>query len=78
MAGKAWFVGKDNGLGMQPASWEGWLLTAVLFVWVAVGLGVFSRGLPHENRLVIFAAWVLGAGAILWTMRRRTGAMGPP
>jgi hypothetical protein len=78
MTGKAWFVGKDSGLGMRPVSWEGWLATAAFFIWIAAGLAVFTRGLPHENRFVAFAAWVLGAGLALWIMRRRTGAMGPP
>jgi hypothetical protein len=73
MAGKSWFEGKDTGLGMRPASWQGWLLTAALFVWVAVGLGAFARGLPHDHRPAAFALWVAGGAAILLLMRSRTG-----
>jgi hypothetical protein len=36
MANRYWFAPKQYGIGYSPASWEGWLVTA-LFVGLLVG-----------------------------------------
>jgi hypothetical protein len=75
MSERRWFRRRRIGVGWQPASWEGWLITVVMLVAV---LGVLTRmhsGARLPIVIAIVAAYAvvgLGTGGA----RRDPGASG--
>jgi hypothetical protein len=65
---KAWFGPKAMGHGVTPASWQGWLATALLIAVVTGSRFVpYARlGLPHWSRPALLGGVLLGYLALAW------------
>jgi hypothetical protein len=61
MSERRWFRRRRIGVGWQPASWQGWLITLVMLVAV---LGVLTRMHHSGARLPIVIA-IVGVYAIV-------------
>mgnify|MGYP001573239736 CR=1 FL=1 len=58
---KLWFKNKRYGWGWSPASWEGWLVTAI-FILLAVGVGLIYS--PESG--FFFVALTVLVGALIF------------
>ena len=58
-----WFGPKSSGIGVSPASWQGWLAT-LLFLLVLFGVKFFFRpqdfGFPDWSRAAAIGSLVVG------------------
>jgi hypothetical protein len=76
MTNRYWFAPKQYGFGYSPASWEGWLATA-LFIGLLVGSNHLLRSLmgsspPATQTVVTALTLVVEIILFLWLAASRT------
>ena len=63
-----WFKPKKYGLGAQPSSWEGWVLTVGFIGWMVV---MSQRYLPH-SKSDFYWAFGLSIIAFIYFVKKKT------
>lgn len=76
MTNRYWFAPKQYGIGYSPASWEGWLATA-LFIGLMVGSNHLLRFLMAGHSfgqllMVVALALIVEISLFLWLVASRT------
>ena len=70
---KYWFAQKRYGYGLTPCSWEGWLITLGLVVWlVLVALFTLQRYQTKLSLVIFIIIVALSSAFFLWATRSRT------
>ncbi|HEX6539238.1 MAG TPA: ABC transporter ATP-binding protein [Candidatus Dormibacteraeota bacterium] len=73
MSGDPWFVRRQLGLGWRPATWQGWMITAIAVAVVVVTLVLFRI---HKSPIgIVVVVAILGVYAAIAAMMSRRPAL---
>jgi hypothetical protein len=62
MKTRGWFGPKRVGWGISPRTWQGWLVTAIYVLVIAVGLPIF----PPGGKLIVIGAGTVAFFAVMF------------
>jgi hypothetical protein len=70
MIGRAWFRRRSVGVGWQPATWQGWVITAV----AVAGVTAVLASMRHSAARIPIVVLILAAYALVAVVTARTRA----